>query len=248
MRNSYWQLILLLLLSAPSLCAAQTTPLTGTVVDVKDSTAISNVNIINLSTKRGTATDPLGRFIISAAEGDYLRLSAIGYDTLYYAVADAAFFNEEFIIYFVPRTYSIPEVTVSPFGTYQQFKQSFMNLKLEDNITLNLPELPPAPMVSFQGGGIGVTGALGMLHEKWSKQGKERTVYRQLVKEKDQSEYIATRYNSSIVKRITGMVDEEDIKLFMKFCHLQYEFVSQSTDYQLYAAVKECYKEYLRRN
>ena len=52
------------------------------------------------------------------------------------------------------------------------------------------------------------------------------------------------RYNKEVVSHITGLKDEDQIRKFMEFCALQIKFILESTDYELYAAILGCYKEY----
>jgi hypothetical protein len=40
--------------------------------------------------------------------------------------------------------------------------------------------------------------------------------------------------------------NEDDIKNFMEFCALQIKFILESTDYELYAAILNCYDEYCK--
>jgi hypothetical protein len=54
------------------------------------------------------------------------------------------------------------------------------------------------------------------------------------------------RYNKALVSRITGLKTEDDLKKFMQFCALQIKFILESTDYELYAAISNCYDEYCR--
>lgn len=58
---------------------AQQKKISGTVVNPTDNKPLANISVLVKGTARGTTTDPEGRFSISAAEGETLVFSAIGY-------------------------------------------------------------------------------------------------------------------------------------------------------------------------
>ena len=85
-------------------------------------------------------------------------------------------------------------------------------------------------------------GPVSILYEQFSKEGRSRRMYAEFLR-KDKA---WTRYNSTVVSKITGLKNEDDIQKFMQFCALQIKFILESTDYELYAAILNCYDEYCR--
>ena len=83
-------------------------------------------------------------------------------------------------------------------------------------------------------------GGVGLESDKFSKEAKSRQAYAEVMK-KEKAE---NRYNKKVVSNITGLKDEEEITAFMKFCPLNVKFILESTDYELYLAVRNCYVEY----
>src|SRR4051794_30234621 len=83
MKKDFYQLLfrrlaflMLLGLFSGALQAQKT--IRGTVVDAKGD-AVSNVNVVVKGSRKGTATDSLGKFAISAAEKSVLEFSIVGY-------------------------------------------------------------------------------------------------------------------------------------------------------------------------
>lgn len=72
-------LMLLLLTVTPSTYAQQSIGVSGIVVEKGGSARLSDVNVINLRTKKRAQTNTFGVFIIEASVGDSLSLTKTGY-------------------------------------------------------------------------------------------------------------------------------------------------------------------------
>lgn len=130
-------------------------------------------------------------------------------------------------------------------ATYAQFRQEFMKVKVEDplaNLDLHLPSPEELRNYAYPCGGIIMPGPISLLYNQFSKEAKAKQLYGELMtKEKAEK-----RYNKTVVARVTGLKKEDDIKKFMDFCAMQIKFILESSDYQLYAAILDCYNEFCK--
>lgn len=144
------------------------------------------------------------------------------------------------------KTIKLKDLAGTPWpATYEQFKKEFLELEVEDplaNLDLHLPSPEEMRMLSYSlEGGFGLRLPLiSMLYDQFSKEARSKEIYAGLII-KDKA---ATRYNKDVVSRITGITDEDELKKFMEFCALQIQFILESTDYELYAAIMDCYGEF----
>ncbi|NGM66214.1 hypothetical protein [Sphingobacterium sp. SGR-19] len=77
-----WLLVscaMLVLAGAPNIYAQQSIGVSGIVVEKGGSGRLSDVNVVNLRTKKRTQTNTFGVFIIEASVGDSLSLTKTGY-------------------------------------------------------------------------------------------------------------------------------------------------------------------------
>jgi hypothetical protein len=114
-----------------------------------------------------------------------------------------------------------------------------LNLHLPSPRELKLLAMDP----TYEPGQIRIysgSGPIGLIYGQFSKEARSKKTYAELIR-KDKAD---KRYNRIVVSRITGLKDEEDITNFMEFCSLQIKFILESTDYELYAAIMDCYHDF----
>jgi hypothetical protein len=131
-------------------------------------------------------------------------------------------------------------------ATYEELKKEFLEMpfaKDENKVDLRIrrEEIMPYPET-----GAIIKGPFTALYDALSRHGKIHRKYLEMIKQ-DQLELMASKaYNEDVVQKITGLQTGEEVQDFMNFCPLRPEFVVNSSKYELYLAVKNCYKEYQR--
>lgn len=128
-------------------------------------------------------------------------------------------------------------------ATWEEFKKEFIEMKIEDpiaNLDLHLPSPKEMRNMAYPQGGIVMQGPISLLYDRFSKEAKSKRIYADLMK-KDAA---AVRYNSVVIAKVTGLQDEVEIKKFIDFCAFRVEFILDATDYELYAAILDCYQDY----
>ncbi len=115
-------------------------------------------------------------------------------------------------------------------------------MKIEDplaNLDLHIPS-PQELKALGSSGAITLPGPFSLLYGQFSKEAKTKRLMAKL----NILDKVRTRYNPSVISRITGLKDEKEIQKLMDYCKLQDQFILNATDYELYAAIMSCYTEY----
>lgn len=110
-RRNIFLLYLILLMSFPCISFAQS-PITGIVKDI-DGNPLAKVSVLVKNTSRGTATDALGSFSISASPKDVIVFSYTGYETKEIKINNQV----ELTVLLEAKVNSLNEVVVVGYGT-----------------------------------------------------------------------------------------------------------------------------------
>jgi hypothetical protein len=229
-----------------SACAQEATAnvhIEGRIFSAADSTAVVYMNVFDLRSHRGTLSGNDGSFAVLAAIGDTLKISGVGYDDAYIYVTGQTV-NDKVTIYLQPSNYQLQQVTVNSFNK-DEFRRKFKEMEIpEDQVVLNLPPNPThqdqyaeAPKPKISGFSFGWSPYL----EKIRKQNAQ---LRNWQKKEDYNAFIDKKYNKGVVKRVTGL-PEEQLEAFMKYCNMPDEFVAGAQDYDIAVAIKDCYLAFL---
>ncbi|AEE18521.1 carboxypeptidase-like regulatory domain-containing protein [Dokdonia sp. 4H-3-7-5] len=120
-------LLYLVFASAFSGLGQEVTTLTGTVLN--DTIGVSQLNIVNLSLRRGTITNVNGVFQIPVRVHDTLNISAVQYESRQIIVTPVIYGREKISFYLEPKVNELDEVLVS-------------NINLTGNLSKDLSEVP----------------------------------------------------------------------------------------------------------
>lgn len=222
----------------------------GVILDEKLK-PVSYAHIIERSRNEGWVSDYYGKFRADVFPGDTLVISAVSYYNSIIIIPGRTDTDELFIrITLKTDTIQLKELVVHPWpSTLSQLKRELMEVVIDDpvaDLDLNMPSmkdlaaLARTPGVPGQIGLYSGPGPLSLLYGQFSKEARSRKLYAEVMK-KDKAE---RRYNKAVVSRITGLKSEENLQKFMEFCALQVKFILESTDYELYAAILNCYDEF----
>jgi hypothetical protein len=208
---------------------------------------VSYAHILVTSRNEGWVGDYYGKFRVEVFPGDTLVISAVSFHRAVILIPDDII-DKEYIINVIMQddTVNLKELIVRPWpATYKEFKKEFMEVEIDDpiaNLDLYLPSPDEMRNLAYPQGGIVMPGPFSMLYDQFSKEARSKKTYAELIK-KDRAD---KRYSKSLVSKITGLKNEDDIRKFMDYCAMNIKFILESTDYELYAAILNCYDEYCR--
>lgn len=123
----------------------------GVVVSGDDLEPISFTSIMIQNTHRGTISDYYGYFSFVAEVNDTILFSSIGYKDAQFIIPDTLpSFRYSIIQLLQPDTVVLPEATVYPWPTKEQFKQAFLNAYVpDDDLARAQKNLDPRTMESL---------------------------------------------------------------------------------------------------
>jgi hypothetical protein len=215
----------------------------GKIMDQRQQ-IVSYAHILNKERQLGVVGGYDGYFSIGAYPGDTLVISAVSYHNKILIVPDsikAASLPYLFIM--EQDTLMLPEKIIYPWpSTYAEFRKDFLAKEIEDPLENLDLHIPSSQELKALGGSYAITlpGPFSILYSKFSKEAKTRKMMARL----NLTEKVELRYNADIISKLTGMKDKEEIRRFMDYCRLQDQFILNATDYELYAAIMDCYKSF----
>lgn len=219
-----------------------------------DHTPVALAHIIHLETLRGTVSDTAGYFYIPLKLGDSLLVSRIGYSTRIFGFTESTtIYKGEIEIVLLEQIYQLKEVVIHPFPrSWQEFSEAFKNLKTDPGPQPADLQLAKEGILSYQGpsGGFGInmTSPISALYYIFGREPKSRRKYAALLASDKKEAQMRKRYNTELVKQLTGITDEEMLKKFLAYCNLDPDFVLLSSEYDLYVAILECYNSFCKKS
>ncbi len=232
----------------------QTMLLHGLVLNGESMYGLENVNIQNISRRTLTTSNRDGAFAIHVGESDTLKLTAIGFKDFVACVRDVLMKQESFIVVMIPTSYELSEVTIHPFGTYQQFKWKVLALKLPPAVDymakLGLPK-PVVPLVPPEYDYkivyhpvAAVFHPVTYFYKRFNKEEKAIiNYYRFRYEEWPVIKAVDEKYNGGRVTAITGL-EGDSLAMFMEFCNFDRHYIYVTSEYDIGEAIVEKLKNF----
>ena len=234
----------ILLISGNYQAGAQQGTIRGKVIDAASKKTIEYVSALNFSHHDRTYSNSAGEFNLYAHTGDTLVLYALGY---YYQkiIVDDAMINspDKHVFALEQQSVEIQEVRIISLGTYEEFKEKFINLDRPrtktDLLAENLAESSrQAAVEAYEkaksegklGGGFVTVPIL-------TPEEKERILLAQIIEKEKVRDQVYQKFNPVVVKKITGLDNDDDIIEFMVFCDYSDAYLLQVNDYDLMVSI-----------
>lgn len=154
--------VALCFLGIQSVCAQDTIMLEGGILN--DTIDKSNLNVVNLSLRKGTTTSGSGVFVIPAREGDTIHISAVQYEMKEFVVNKTMYARKKITLYMEPKIRELQEVTISNRNLTGNLGRDISTISLTKQLTagdLGIPENRRAPMTPEERKLYGATGGAG---------------------------------------------------------------------------------------
>ncbi len=218
----------------------------GSIRDKSSYKAIPFAQVKNMMLHTRVIADAKGNYIIPICHGDLLKITAIGFEDGFYIVNDSNEFIRDFPIQLEPKVYELKEFTITPYKTVLQFKRAFAQLELKDknpSIDLKLPQNYHHQKNEFEEGlgKASFSSPISALYNAFSHQGKVARKYRLLLAQDYKTKIVQKRFNQEVVAQIVSFDTKEELNDFITFCKFDFDFILNSTDYELIAAIQNKY-------
>ena len=220
----------------------------GNLYSAESFKPVQYAHIINIKNNRAAISDTLGNFDIRMEPGDSLRISSIGYQQKYYQYPGEW---KKVVFASIPlkeRIYEISEVKITPWGTYEEFKNRFMNLDVET------PREQLHPLVwdilkekpeKIEPNEPGIMSPVSMIYNIFSKEAKEMRKYEEIQNREARQKIIQSKFNRESVGNLTGL-EGKKLDRFMEFCNFTDEYILNTKEYFILENVKKKYKQFMR--
>ena len=242
--------------------------ISGQIIHADSLSPIPLATISIKRTKKGIICDSLGVFHLQVQQYDTLRISALGYRKIEWAIP--LIINPDFPPFFQIKlediSYLLDEVEIYALGSWDDFKDEFLKTKITDknpiskNITSQLapyntkkPNVVPARYRPKREGEMGVVSAIfaptDFLHNKFSKSEKSKKKLAKIIRNEGNLKKISSKYNARIVSDATGLKGDELLD-FMEFSGSHITVSAKSSDYYVMKQIIfwfEKYKEKLTK-
>jgi len=219
--------------------------LKGSIIDEKTLGYIPLAHIYNERTRKTSVSDTSGNFRLKVKNGDTLVFSAIGYFLKTVYITDSLLKEKTVFIELLPRTYEISEARVYALGTYEQFKQKVLALRLPETRTDKLRKYlydlskKTGKEVKYRQEMDKLTqgGVLYAIPIRSPEEIEMIKLKKILEKEKVQK-IIDEKFNREIVADVTGLKDE-DLTEFIVFCNFSEKYLLDTNPYDILIKVLE---------
>ena len=209
------------------------------------------VHIYNERTHKTSVSDTGGNFMIKVNKGDTLVFSAIGYYFKVVNITESLITEETVFIKLIPRKYEISEARVYSLGTYEQFKQKVLALKMPETRTDKLriylhglsrkvgKEIKYQQEMDKLAEGKAVLYSIPILTPEEIAMIKLKNI---IEKEKIQK-IVYEKFNREIVADVTGLKGEE-LTEFIVFCNFSEKYLLITNQYDIMVRVLEKFEVY----
>ena len=183
---------------------------------------ISDINVINKTSKIGTASNSNGEFTISAIKGDSIIFSSLEYQNRVIEITESHITNKEITVYLEPGFNELDEVEI-----LQKIRLEFNNISVEnrtilDNDTVSEYKAPDTDQYLNQGymtNGMSLVGIYNLITKK--SRAKNRTKN----DEKNQIEHFKNELPNTL-KKLYGIdfftdwlyIPIDEVDLFLDYC------------------------------
>jgi len=240
--------ILLLLFSGCGPVNAQSRVLNGIIRDKITGIGVVNAIVLNYSTRQNVYSDDNGVFKLNVSIGDTVVLSAVGYYYNRIVVSDSLLHASVTVKFtFAPRAYEITEARIIGLGSYDDFRNRFIELQRpKTKIEILTENLAGISMIEGKAAYDRGEPPLAGIPIR-SPEEKERIALKKIMEKEQIKEQVYLKFNPEVIKKVTGLTDDRDILEFMTFCDFSDEYLLEINEYDLADQIGLKFEVYKRK-
>lgn len=210
----------------------------GKVVDSGTGKAVEYAYVLNYSLHQSIYSSTGGEFNLGARQGDTLVMYAVGYYYQKIIVNEAMLGTQQVTAYpLKQQAYELSEARIIGLGTYDDFKQQFIDLNQPKTKTEKLAEYlaessRPEAIEAYNKAKVAQGGAIVAVSILTPEE-KERLVLARIIEKEKIHDQIYQKYNPKVVKTVTGLSDDDEIIEFMVYCNFSDAYLLAVSEYDL---------------
>jgi len=234
---------------------AQPGSLRGRIVDEVTGRSVEYGIVLNYSRHATMYSSSTGEFYLQASPGDTLVLSALGYYYRKIIVSDSLLTASMPVTFMIsPRAFEIGEAKIVALGTYDEFRQNFVNLNKPKTQTEELTEqidewsqkAASEGYQRYQENLMRDGGNLISIPIR-SRDEKERIALARIMESENVRNRVYQKFNPEVIKKVTGITEDSEIIEFMVFCDFADQYVLDVNDYTLMEQIALRYEQFKRK-
>jgi hypothetical protein len=227
----------------------------GKVIDSGTGKAVEYAYILNYSLHKSIYSNTNGEFYLNARQGDTLVMYGVGY---YYLkiIVDDKMLGTQYVTAFELRqqAYELSEARIIGMGTYDDFRQQFLALNQPKTKTDILSEYiaevsRTAAVEAYEKAKAEqrLNGITFVSVPILTPEEKERIKLAGIINKEKVRDQIYQKYNPVVVKKITGLSDDDEIIEFMVYCNFPDNYLLGVTEYDLMTRITLKYEMFKRK-
>lgn len=228
--------------------------LKGRLTDAVSHLPVAFAHIQNYSIRKATFSDTSGYFIIGVKPGDTLVFSAIGYYYKVAVISDSVVRLHANLTYrLYPRIYEIEEARIFAFRNYDEFKNRFLRLDLSHDKAENLRKdiQEQSTRVALEADRKrkeqeSLNGVKLLTIPILTPEEKQMIKLKERLTEEKRKDKVYIKYNPQLIKKVTGLQQDEEVMEFMKFCNFSDDYILNINEYDLVVVIMKKYEEFLK--
>ncbi len=189
------------------------------------------------------------------ARNDRIVVSHLSYDSLTLIPSDYSA-GDTVRFYMTPRVFLLKEFTFSILGPRYAFDNKFVKKDLgkseSDRVKERLEILDMRrdliALDQSAADGVRLGSPITAIYEQFSKAGKERRKYAQLLANDFKDSITREKYNLGLVHSLVALPSVVETQDFMDFCSFDQSYIEQTDKVDIYLEILRCRDEYLEQN
>lgn len=227
----------------------RTEKVTGTVLNDSDSKPLSNVNIINMNSVRGSISDNNGVFEISVQVNDTLHISLIGFQSIRVRVTNDWIKSKNTQIKLTEKAIALEEVVLTPYNLtgYLQVDAKLIPVNTNQrygisglNYGYEAGQYSPNAFNRVLGSIFNPT---DMLYNFFGNKPRELRKLKEMKKDDTVRNLLESKFDRETIAIMLG-IDKKEIPEILERCNYSESFIKTANDLQVLDAINDCYEEY----
>lgn len=221
----------------------------GVVVNAANDKPLENVNIININTVKGSATNADGEFKLKAKVSDTIHLSYLGYKPIQVKITEDWLKFGDVKIKMTESAIALEEVEVNEVQLTGYLEIDAKNIPIYDNYRYSISGLNYA----YEGGDYqkssisqvlqSISNPADLLYKTFGRKAKQMKRMRKMKADDHIRDILRDKYDRETLSAVL-QVSKPDIDEILEKCNYSMDFISTANDLQILDAISGCYEEY----
>jgi hypothetical protein len=233
---------------------AQVQPKSGHITDAATGKAVEYAYVFNYSLHKQIYSNIQGEFRLDMQPGDTLVIYALGYYYKKIIVQENMLTAQTLAFSLEQEPYVLSEAQIIGITSYNDLRQRIINFdkpKTEiDQLNSYFADLSQSVAREAYDQAKAAQHADGVTFASvpiLTPEERERIKLAKIIEEEHLRDQIYQKFNPLIVKKITGMTDDDDIIAFMVYCKFSDRYLLEVNDYNLASRIALKYELFMKK-